>query len=184
MKPKKCKICGDEFVPQRTTQSVCDWKCALDLQAVKAEKKAKKEIREQKQKLKTKTEYLQEATQSFCRYVRQRDIHEPCISCGRMHQGQWHAGHYRTTKAAPSLRIPDPADPVQSRLAEANCWKQCQPCNTSLSGNIILYRQALVEKIGEEMVQAIESYNESKRWTVEQLQEIKKYYNKKYRELL
>jgi len=173
MKQKKCKVCGTEFVPQRTTQSVCDWKCALELQHEKAEKKQKREIREQKQKLKTKSEYVKEAQASFNRYIRQRDIHLPCISCSRFHQGQWHAGHYRTTAAAPQLRF-----------NEDNVHRQCAPCNNHKSGDIVNYRQELLNRIGAEKVEKLETNNDSASWTVEELVELKKEYNKKYRELL
>jgi hypothetical protein len=42
----------------------------------------------------------------------------------------------------------------------------------------------LLKRIGQERVEALETNNESSKISIEELQEIKKTYNKKYRELL
>ena len=85
-----------------------------------------------------------------------------CISCGTKSAFVWHAGHYRTTAAAPQLRFnPD------------NLWLQCPVCNVHKSGNIEAYRAALVELIGEERVLALESNNETHRYTREELDGIR-----------
>lgn len=85
-----------------------------------------------------------------------------CISCGTKTAFAWHAGHYRTTAAAPQLRFnPD------------NIWLQCSACNVHKSGNIEAYRAALVELIGEERVLALESNNETHRYTREELNGIR-----------
>ena len=176
MKSKKCKACGEEFTPTQTFQKWCSTRCALELIDEKKEQKKRREIKAAKQKLKTKGDYMKEAQTAFNRYIRQRDIHLPCISCGRLHQGQWHAGHYRTTKAAPELRIgPD---------AEWNCHRQCAPCNNHKSGDIVNYRIELVKRIGADRVAWLEGPHELKRYTIEDLQAIKKKYNAKYRSLL
>lgn len=85
-----------------------------------------------------------------------------CISCGTKTAFAWHAGHYRTTAAAPQLRFnPD------------NIWLQCSACNVHKSGNIEAYRASLVELIGEERVLALESNNEKHRYTREELDGIR-----------
>ena len=101
-----------------------------------------------------------------------RDKDEPCISCGRHHQGQYHAGHFRTTAAAPQLRF-----------HEDNVHKQCSVCNNHLSGNLLEYRKRLIQKIGAERVEQLENDSTIKRWTIEELQEIKKVYKNKCKEL-
>jgi hypothetical protein len=114
---------------------------------------------------------MKEAQQAFNAWVRARDAKEPCISCGRHHQGQYHAGHYRTTKACPELRFePD------------NCWKQCSPCNTHLSGNILEYRKKLIAKLGLERVEWLEGPHEPKRYRIEDLKEIRDTYRLKLKE--
>ncbi|HEI6740061.1 TPA: recombination protein NinG, partial [Yersinia enterocolitica] len=47
-------------------------------------------------------------------------------------------------------------------------------CNVYKSGNIGRYRRNLVRKIGEERVLALENDNRTHRWTVEELEQIRK----------
>ncbi len=56
----------------------------------KAQERAeKKKQRERKAKLKSRSEWLKEAQSVFNKFIRLRDKSEPCISCGRYHQGQY-----------------------------------------------------------------------------------------------
>lgn len=169
---KKCKVCGEQFESYRPLQSVCSIRCARSIGRVNAEKKEKQSIKLLKEKLKTRNEWLKEAQSAFNAYIRIRDIELPCISCGRHHTGQYHAGHYRSVGSAPNLRFD-----------ENNCHKQCQPCNTHLSGNIVLYRKALLVKAGEQEVDRIESANAPGKWTIEEIKSIRQIYLAKYREL-
>jgi predicted nucleic acid-binding Zn ribbon protein len=165
MKPTKCKVCGKTFERQRVGQKTCSVQCAivlaraiqarLEKTLLRAERKADKE------KLKTKADWMREAQAVFNKYIRERDRDLPCISCGRHHAGQYHAGHYRATKAAPGLRFD-----------EQNCHKQCSVCNNHMSGNILEYRINLIKKIGIEAVEKLEGPHEPKRYTVEDLQAI------------
>tara|TARA_Y100000782_G_scaffold86140_1_gene93531 strand:+ start:96 stop:662 length:567 start_codon:yes stop_codon:yes gene_type:complete len=125
-----------------------------------------------KEKVKTKGQHLRDAQSEFNKYIRLRDAKEPCISCGRFHTGQYHAGHYLTVGAKPELRF-----------EEDNCHKQCAPCNNHLSGNLVLYRVNLINKIGLERVEWLEGPHELPNWTIEQIQEIKKHYRRKWQEL-
>jgi len=113
--------------------------------------------------------WLKKAQQSFNAYIRHRDSELPCISCQRHHQGQYHAGHYRTVGGNPELRF-----------YESNCHKQCSVCNNHLSGNITDYRINLVKKIGIEKVEWIEGPHSPKKYTIDELKAI----DKKYRELV
>lgn len=54
-----------------------------------------------------------------------------------------------------------------------NIWLQCSACNVHKSGNIEAYRAGLVELIGEERVLALESNNETHRYTREELDGIR-----------
>jgi len=165
---RKCKVCKTPYQPRNSLQKVCSPPCAI---AAVKEQKAKawrKEKRKRKEQLKSKRELLRDAQKEFNAYIRARDHAEPCISCGRFHQGQWHAGHYRTTAAAPQLRF-----------NEDNCHKQCQPCNTHLSGNLVEYRIRLKEKIGAERLQALETNNDLARWTRDEIREIRDHYRQK-----
>ena len=176
---KKCRVCRAKFEPFNSLQQVCSTACALqkaqkDLQK-DAERKAKEQrkwIREQKAKVKSRGEHLKEAQQAFNAYIRERDRHRPCISCGTYTAGQYHAGHYRTTKAAPELRF-----------EELNCHKQCAQCNNFDSGNIVEYRISLIQRIGQEAVDWLEGPHEAKHYTTDELKEIKRKYRAMKREL-
>lgn len=170
VKPKKCRACKAKFQPRNSLQVACSPRCALEIARANKLKRDRKEIKEAKQRIKTKAEWLREAQAAFNAFVRIRDDKEPCISCQRFHSGKYDAGHYRTTKAAPQLRF--------------NLWnnhKQCQPCNRHLSGNITEYRINLVKKIGAERVDWIESNNESKPYSIEYARRAKKIFSKRTR---
>ena len=168
----KCKVCSEPFESYRPMQKVCSWECAKSIAKVAVEKIEKAKIKVLKEKLKTRNEWLKEAQSAFNAYIRIRDIELPCISCGRHHTGQYHAGHYRSVGSAPNLRFD-----------ENNCHKQCQPCNTHLSGNIVLYRKSLLVKVGEQEVDRIESANAPGKWTIEEIKSIRQIYLAKYRQL-
>lgn len=172
LRNKKCKTCKQEFQPSRQLQSVCSPQCAYQLAIQKREKEEKKAIAQKRSELKTRSDYMREAQSAFNKYIRLRDANEPCISCGRFHTGQYHAGHYRSVGSSP-----------ENRFNEHNVHKQCQPCNTHLSGNLINYRQRLIHRIGVEAVERLEGKHEAKKYTVEELKEIKAKYTKLAREL-
>jgi len=180
-KPKKCRVatCRASFVPSRMGQAVCSPACALidgPRHAPKARKALadieRKDIKVRKEKLKSRADHLKDTQQAFNAWVRARDAALPCVSCGRHHEGQYHAGHYRTVGANPELRF----EPL-------NAWKQCAPCNNHLSGNLINYRISLLQRIGEEKVAWLEGPHEAKKYTVEELKAMTAEYRAKTREL-
>jgi len=176
---RRCKVCHMPFEPRLPMQSVCGADCALSLarskraKAEKAERiRQRKADREKREKLKSRRDWEREAQQAFNAWVRLRDAGRPCISCGRQHTGQMHAGHYLSVGARPELRF----EPL-------NVWLQCAPCNTYLSGNAVLFRRALVREIGEEKVQWLEGPHAPAKYTIEQLRAIRDKYRQKAREL-
>lgn len=180
-KPKKCRVatCRASFVPQRLGQAVCSPACAM-IDAPRHEPKARKalaqierkDIKVRKEKLKSRAEHLKDTQQAFNAWVRARDAALPCVSCGRHHGGQYHAGHYRTVGANPELRF----EPL-------NAWKQCAPCNNHLSGNLINYRISLLQRIGEEKVAWLEGPHKAKKYTNEELKAMTAEYRAKTKEL-
>lgn len=175
-KSKQCKVCGNEFYPRTTLQKVCNIKCAIVLAHDRQEKKEQQARRKWKQetrkRLKTKSQWLKETQVVFNKYIRLRDLLQPCISCGRNHSGQIHAGHYRSVGACPELRFD-----------EDNVHAQCAPCNNHLSGNIVEYRINLEKKIGKERLAKLEGPHEAKHYTIEEIQEIKQQYKLKIQKL-
>lgn len=173
-KPRKktCKGCKESFMSERPMQSACSPTCAIGLARVERRKVERKQVREARQRLKTKSDHAREAQQAFNAWVRLRDHDLPCVSCGRFHGGQFHAGHYRTVGGNPELRF----EPL-------NAHRQCAPCNNHKSGDIVNYRINLVARIGQEAVDWLEGPHEPKRYTIEDLQQIKAQYRAKVREI-
>lgn len=178
-RPKKCRVCTETYTPSKPLQVVCSPSCALLHAAQKRERERKaldkierKAIREAKEKNKSRSDYMKKAQAAFNAWVRERDADQSCISCGRHHQGQWHAGHYRTVAGSPELRF----EPL-------NVWKQCAPCNNHKSGDIVNYRLELVRRIGAEQVAWLEGPHEPKRYSIDDLKQIKAQYQAMTREL-
>lgn len=180
-KPKKCRVatCRASFVPARLGQAVCSPACAA-IDAPRHMEKARKaiaqrdrrDIQVRKEKLKSRAEHMREAQAAFNEWIRLRDADRPCVSCGRHHEGQYHAGHYRSVGANPELRF----EPL-------NVWKQCAPCNTHLSGNLVNYRLSLLQLIGPEKVDWLEGPHPACKHNVEEIKTIKAEYRAKTREL-
>ncbi len=166
-KQKKCSQCGKGFQASNSMQKVCSLECALKVGRKKAAQEKQKAHRAAKRKLldEDRGHWLKAAQSAMNAYIRERDKLESCISCGRFHQGQWHAGHFRSVGAHPELRF----HPFNNN-------KQCAPCNNHKSGDIVNYRINLKDKIGEANLEWVEGYHEPCKWTIEDLKEIKAYY--------
>lgn len=179
---KRCPSCRVMFTPVRASQAVCgEIECAIAHgQSEKGQESARKaladverrEIKVRKEKLKSRADHLREAQAVFNEWVRLRDADLPCVSCGRYHDGQYHAGHYRTVGANPEIRF----EPL-------NVWKQCAPCNTHLSGNLVNYRLSLLQRIGAEKLDWLEGPHPARKYTIEEIKAIKADYREKIKEL-
>ncbi|EIK68310.1 bacteriophage Lambda NinG protein [Pseudomonas synxantha BG33R] len=182
-KPKKCRVatCRASFVPSRMGQAVCSPTCAM-IDAPRHEPKARKalaeierkDIKVRKEALKSRGDYAKEAQAAINRYVRLRDVRLGCISCDKPASwgGQWHCSHFRSVGAAAHLRF--------------NLWnmnKSCSQCNAHLSGNIMVYRPRLVEKIGAEKVAWLECNQGLVRHEIPYLKRLKAVFTKKAKRL-
>lgn len=172
MRLKKCKSCGVKFAPVRPLQQVCSPLCAMKWSRVQNAKRERKVDAERAEKLMTLRDLVRRAQTAFNAFIRERDKDLPCISCGRHHQGQYHAGHYMSTGARPELRFD-----------EANVHKQCQPCNTHLSGNLVAYRKALIDRIGEAEVLRLEGPTQTQKLSRDELIDLRASYQQKLRTL-
>lgn len=153
-------------------QSVCSPLCASRYVRAKAKEK-KASDRAKLEGLKPLRKLLSEAQTHFNRYIRARDEGLPCISCGRMHEGAWDAGHYLSTRARPDLRFD-----------EANVHRQCVPCNQFLSGNAVAYRAGLIARLGLVEVERLEGPPAARgRYSRDEVAELKKEYARKLRAL-
>ncbi|PMX22751.1 MULTISPECIES: recombination protein NinG [unclassified Pseudomonas] len=185
-KPKTCKNpeCRASFVPQRLGQAVCSPKCGLaikDVNQAKARKSlaqvGRADIKVRKEALKSRGDHMREAQQAFNEYIRTRDqaAGHLCISSGKPLDWSGNAvdaGHYRSVGSAPHLRFD-----------ERNCHAQSKQDNRFLSGNAVDYRIGLIARIGQEAVDALESDQSVRKYTVDEIKAIKADYRAKTREL-
>lgn len=187
---RKCTVCREWFHPVRSEQYVCSYECACvhgkaANDAAKAEKQRKEKKRrleeeradrqrqaERRMAVKPLSYFIKQAQHAFNEFIRYRDRDFPCISCGRHHDGQYHAGHFRTTGASPELRFD-----------EDNCHKQCSACNNHLSGNLTAYRPALIAKIGQARFDALMGPHALPKWNRDDYIRIRDEYRAKLRDL-
>jgi hypothetical protein len=157
-------------------QAVCSPACAivqLERKKARAQVEDRRQTRTALAAIKPRAKLVQEAQTAVNAFVRARDAHKPCVSCGRMHEGQWHAGHYRSTGSRPDLRFD-----------LANIHRQCAPCNNHLSGNLIPYRVELIARVGQAEVDRLEGPATGDKLTRDELIALKAEYATKTRKAL
>ena len=175
--PRTCKVCKTKFEPQfNSVQPTCGYKCAIEYAKTLREKKEKKEWKAGKkvlkEKVKTKSDYEKELQAVFNTFIR-LSKEQTCISCGLDLRGRkYDAGHFRSVGNCPALRF-----------EEVNVWPQCVHCNQYRSGNILNYRKRLVELIGLEEVDRLESKQEPKQYSIPELILMKEDYKERIRKL-
>lgn len=182
---RKCAVCRSEFEPRNMMHKVCGSDCAaVHAAKVAAAQKAKAQRQERaadkarREGLKTYPQLIREAQAAFNAYIRLRDAALPCICCGKRFDdksltgGNVHAGHYRSTGSAPHLRY-----------NEDNVHLQNAHCNLHGAGRAVDYRIGLIARIGLARVEALESDNAPRKWTHEELRELKAHYLRKVREM-
>lgn len=187
---RKCTVCREWFNPVRDGQFVCSFECAsahgkaandaakaaaqlkIKQQQNKAAKSERKRQAERRIAVKPLSYFIKQAQQAFNDFIRYRDRHLVCISCDRHHDGQYHAGHFRTTGANPELRFD-----------EDNCHKQCSVCNNHLSGNLTAYRPALIAKIGQARFDVLMGPHALPKWSRDDYIRIRDEYRAKLRDL-
>jgi hypothetical protein len=159
-------------------QKVCGLKCAADAARLEREKAERKQDRERKEAIKTKSDWLKEAQIAFNAFIRARDAGKYCICCpGRPLPlegvgGGFDCGHYRSVGSAPHLRFD-----------ERNAHGQTKQCNRYGSGRAVDYRIGLIQRIGLSDVEALESDQEPRHYTIDDLKAIKAYYKAKLKQL-
>lgn len=186
-KERKCKVrgCCQYFTPRNSMHCVCSPVCGLTLARAKRENDEqrarsdeRKKDRETRDRLKTRSDWMKDAQKAFNAFIRQRDKDTDCICCGASLDptgpgGGVDAGHYRSVGSAPHLRFD-----------ERNCHAQTKKCNRYGAGRAVDYRRGLIARIGLAAVEALESDQSPKHYTIEDLKQIIATYRAKTRELL
>jgi len=178
LKSKKCRVedCRKPFTPWNSTQVVCSPKCALELLSQRKQEKFRKETHQRKKDFlaKDRPHQIKLAQKAFNAYIRFRDKDKPCISCGTTNPNlNYDCGHYLTIGAHPEHRFnPD------------NAHRQCHyNCNINRSGNVAAYRLGLLDRIGEDRLNALESKTENKKMALEAIKSITRVYKTKLNKL-
>lgn len=135
----------------------------------------RQDLKERKEKLKTRRDFLKEAQAAFNRYVRIRDEERPCISCGSLLQEQKQGGvrdcgHMLSRGAYPDAR---------HRFGLDNTASQCVKCNRFLSGNVANFRKGMIARWGVHRIEAMETCTASSRMTTEYLKRVKSIFTKR-----
>jgi len=184
VKTRRCYLCKTKVPEADAVVGQLKAFCCIEhlLEWAKSEKgkqftnKAiRKDTKERKQKLKTRSDFTKEAQIAFNSYIRVRDRGRACVSCGAIqgdikHGGSFDAGHYRSVGSAP-----------HARFNVFNCHAQCKKCNNHLSGNVIEYRKSLLRIYGSAFVERLDNENTIRRFDIARLKRIKSIYNKKRR---
>lgn len=193
---KRCKLCK-MYVPvesgvQPPAGFFCCHEHAIAFANAKVRESNKRQARAKhradKERLKTKSEWMKEAQAEFNRFIRIRDHNQECISCDKPWQqiesdqqwkvgGAWDAGHFRTRGAAGHLRF-----------NTYNVHRQCKKCNGG-GGRFShkaatvdsRYREKLVGKIGLHRVEKLENSSESRSFDIEYLKRVKRIFAKRAR---
>lgn len=175
-KPRPCPVCAKPYIPARPMQAVCGPRCAhRKIKQDKADERAK--VKTRREAIKTLPVLKAEAQQAFNAYIRARDAAKPCICCGLPLSagevgGAFDCGHYRSVGSAPHLRYD-----------EHNAHGQRKQCNRWGAGRAVDYRLGLIERIGIASVEALESDQQSRKWTRDELITIRNEYRVKLKEL-
>lgn len=195
----KCKHCKQykprEVIIRINSGNFCGESCVLAF-ALKnkhkgrkiIENKAKKEHRERLKAVKPLSHW-EDLTQTAFNKMRvleerlwfqQAGLESECISCGKNNM-DWCCGHFKSRGASSELRY----DRMNTHL-QCNYY-----CNRNLSGNIHGtkttrgYIEGLKQRFGEDEAQEIIDYCESdkqvKRWTMEELKEMRSEYYERIR---
>ena len=112
------------------------------------------------------------------RYARERDCFgdtgAACISCGKWFPfEELDGGHY----------IPATATHAALRFDERNINAQCHRCNRFLHANLRGYFRGLEKKLGRDGLDDLEAADGPKKWTKEEIDELKLYYKRKLADL-
>jgi hypothetical protein len=170
---RKCVQCKDKFTPQNNNQICCSGFCAYEYVKKQTAKNWQKEKKELKEKLMSKSDYLNILQKVFNTFIRMRDKDKNCISCDRKLIGKFDAGHFFSVGAYPNLRF-----------NENNVHGQCVHCNRDKHGNVKEYDLRLQKLLSDtEYQNLLESRNKPLKLSIDDVKELILIYRQKIKEL-
>lgn len=169
----RCKNCKNKFETIRFNQKYClESECVRVWVESEKAKQWKKTKAKAKLDLMTLSDYLKLAQITFNKYINIRDKCKLCISCQKPITGRVNASHFWNAN-----------NHYNVRFNEDNVHSSCITCNQFLSGNLLEYRTRLIEKIGEQRFNILESESKkTRKFTIEELKEIIKEYKLKIKQ--
>jgi len=171
----RCKRCKSDFEPLYRNGIIISRfciRCLVDKKKEQDKKNWRVEKKVLKEKLKTKSQWLNDLQKIFNTFIRLRDRNKPCISCGKPLIGKFDAGHYFTVGAYPNVRF-----------NECNVHGQCVECNQHKHGNVSEYALNLPIRIGNEKYEELlEIRNKPLMLTIDEIKALIKYYKQKIKE--
>jgi hypothetical protein len=168
----RCKNCKEKFEPLRFNQKYCmNEECVRVWVETEKEKQWKAKKTRLKKELMSLQDWLKLAQMTFNKWIRHRDKGMSCISCGNEPK-KANAGHYFSQGGHSNVRF-----------NEDNVHLQCEHCNSYLSGNLLNYQIGIEKRIGGERLIALhEQAHTTKKWTIQELNEIIETYKKKLKD--
>ena len=123
------------------------------------------------------TTLIKSVVNTFHKYVRLRDKGKPCIACGTPWKEDFQASHYFKAELYSSLKF-----------NELNVHSGCKRCNLMNEGNLSEYSVNLPKRIGNDNFDVLNGLADVEKrlkwkWDREGLISIRKYYNKKIKEI-
>ena len=169
----RCKNCKEKFEPIRFNQKYCmNDECVRVWVETEKQKQWKAKKTRLKKELMSLQDWLKLAQMTFNKYIRHRDKGLNCISCDKPPK-KANAGHFYSQGGHSNVRF-----------HEDNVHLQCEHCNSYLSGNLLNYRIGIEKRIGTARLIVLEVIaHETKKWTIQELNEIIEMYKRKLKEL-
>lgn len=166
-----CPKCLYDFYTTDERGKILYQKSFLPKVSLKLKAFDKAKTKQMRENVKTLSQYESEAKKVFQKYIRLRDEHLNCISCGTTKAKSWHGSHFYSANLYSGLIFD-----------ERNVHKSCDYCNVFLHGNLLEYRKGLIERYGLKYVEELEAESVNKRiykYTKDELIKIKNVYNEK-----
>lgn len=178
-KERECanENCNETFIQFKSTVKVCSLACSIEYaqqknlkDKLKEARRAKKEFYDQNM---TVQELIKKVQKVFNEFIRERDKGKDCISCRKPLGKRFDAGHYYNGHLHWAVRFD-----------EDNVHGQCIYCNRDMHGNLIYYREGLIDRIGEERVERLDKIaRNTQKFNRLELNSIQKEYKRKISDL-
>jgi hypothetical protein len=159
------------------SHKACGPDCAAKVALAARLKAERKTDAQRKIALKRRPQWLADVQTAFNAYIRARDADQMCICCSKPFEpqkpgGSVDAGHYLSRGSAPHLRFD-----------ERNVHAQRKNCNRPGGTTREAFRAGMIARIGLEAVEALESDQRSRNWSIDDLKSLQALYRKKLKEL-